>query len=101
MGGDTHMHQPPSAAVSSGTESARFSKRWSLLCVCVCVCACYERQGNLEGKEKQKQRDGAGEGSQAEQTKKKRKGKEEARTAIRNKCAARLSYQVDRCIIIG
>ena len=39
-GGDTHMHQPPSAAVSSGTESARFSKRWSLLCVCVCVCVC-------------------------------------------------------------
>lgn len=26
---------------------------------------------------------------------------EEARTAIRNKCAARLSYQGDRCIIIG
>lgn len=27
--------------------------------------------------------------------------KEEARTAIRNKCAVRLSYQGDRCIIIG
>lgn len=26
---------------------------------------------------------------------------EEARTVIRSKCAARLSYQGDRCIIIG
>lgn len=89
------MHQPPSAAVSFGTESARFSKRWSLLCVCA-----YERRGNLERKEKQKQRDGAG--REARRSKhKKRKSKEEARTAIRNKCAARLSYQGDRCIIIG
>lgn len=31
----------------------------------------------------------------------KKKSEEEARTAIRNKCAARLLYQGDRCIIIG
>jgi len=31
-----------------------------------------------------------------------RRGREEGeRTAIRNKCASRLSYQGDRCIIIG
>lgn len=40
-------------------------------------------------------------GESGKETKKGGGEEEEARTVIRSKCAARLSYQGDRCIIIG
>lgn len=85
------MHQPPYATVSFGTESASLSKRQSLLCVCVCVYV-RECRRNREREEKQEQEQGWKSGGEL---------KKEVRTAIRNKCAARLWYEGDRCIIIG
>lgn len=40
-------------------------------------------------------------GKPGKETKKRGGKEEEARTVIHSKCAARLSYQGDRCIIIG
>lgn len=60
----------------------------------------YKNADEIEREERNRRRQMKQGGKSAEEEDKK-KNEEEARTAIRNKCAARLSYQDDRCIIIG
>lgn len=81
-GGDKHTcTTPPSAVVSCGTESARLSKRRSLLYACLCVSA-YTSADEIEReKEKQKEIDGAGREVRRRRERKKAKKKREQPSA--------------------